>query len=192
MSASLSERRLTICGLTELGSFQDAAVTHVLSILDPDYPEPPDFAAYGPHKRLTMRFDDIIEDTPGMQPPQRHHVEALLEFGTGLAAAEGDPLSHLLVHCHAGISRSSASMTTLLAEARPEMDEDALFEHIRGDSPAGLADSRMIVFADDLLGRDGRLFAALRRHYSEQMRLRPDLADMIGRVGREKEVQMAA
>ena len=41
----------------------------------------------------------------------------------------------------------------------------------------------MIGMADDLLGRDGRLVAALRRHYSEQMRLRPDLAEMIERVG---------
>jgi hypothetical protein len=55
-----SQRRLTICGLTELGAFRNAAVTHVLSILDPGYPDPTDFAAYGPHKRLTLRFDDII------------------------------------------------------------------------------------------------------------------------------------
>ncbi len=46
--------------------------------------------------------------------------------------------------------------------------------------------------ADALLKRDGRLIAALRRHYSEQIRLRPDIAEMIERVGREKEVAMAA
>ena len=124
-------RRLTICGLTELGAFQNAAVTHVLSILDPGHPDPEDFAAYGPHKRLTLRFDDIISPAPGMMLPERHHIEALLEFGKGLAAATDDPLNHLLVHCHAGISRSTASMTILLAEARPDADEDSLFAHIR-------------------------------------------------------------
>src|SRR5262245_32327923 len=87
-----SSRRLTICGLTELGAFQNAAVTHVLSILDPGYPEPADFAAYGPHKRLTLRFDDIIDPAPGMALPESHHVEALLEFGKGLAATVDDPL----------------------------------------------------------------------------------------------------
>lgn len=188
---ALPRRYLTICGLTELGAFQNAAVTHVLSILDPNFPEPADFALYGPHKRLTLRFDDIIDPAPGMALPERHHIEALLEFGKGLAAASDDPLNHLLVHCHAGISRSTASMTILLAEARPEVDEDSLFAHIREIRSQAWPNSRMIAMADDLLGRGGRLVAALRRHYTAQMRLRPDLAEMIGRAGRQQEVEMA-
>lgn len=184
-------RYLTICGLTELGTFQDAKVTHVLSILDPGYPDPTDFAAYGPHKRLTLRFDDIIAPTPGMALPERHHIEALLEFGRGLAAAVDDPLHHLLIHCHAGISRSTASMTILLAEARPATDEDALLAHIREIRPQAWPNSRMIEMADELLQREGRLIAALRRHYAEQIKRRPDLAEMIERVGRKQEILMA-
>jgi predicted protein tyrosine phosphatase len=187
-----ASRRLTICGLTELASFQGAAVTHVLSILDPDYPDPEDFAGYSPHKRLTLRFDDIIDPLPGMMLPERRHIEELLQFGEGLAASIGDPLGHLLVHCHAGISRSTASMATLLAEARPDADEDTLFAHIREIRPQAWPNSRMIGMADELLGRNGRLTAALKRHYGEQMRLRPDIADMIIRSGREREVRMAA
>lgn len=191
-AASPSTRRLTICGLDELCTFQDAAVSHVLSILDPTHPDPGDFAAYGPHKRLTLRFDDIIDPLPGMAMPQRRHVEQLLEFGVGLAAEEGDPLCHLLVHCHAGISRSTASMVTLLAEARPAMDEDAIFAHLREIRPQAWPNSVMLGFADDLLDRKGRLVAALRRHYREQMRLKPDLTVMIARVGRDREIRMAA
>jgi predicted protein tyrosine phosphatase len=186
-----SRSRLTICGLNELASFQDAEVTHVLSILDPAHPDPQDFAAYGPHKRLTLRFDDIIGARPGLLPPERHHIETLLEFGEGLASSGDDPLRHLLVHCHAGISRSTASMATLLAEARPEMDEDAIFAHIREIRPQAWPNSRMIGLADDLLGRGGGLTAALRRHYGEQIRRRPDLIDLIKRVGRGAEVGMA-
>src|SRR4051794_26088599 len=135
MMISPTALRLTICGLTELCQFQDAGVTHVLSILDPAYPEPADFAAYNPHRRLTLRFDDIIEPTSGAVLPDPSHVGRLIEFGTGLAAAEDNPLCHLLVHCHAGVSRSTASMATLLAEARPRMDEDAVFAHIREIRP---------------------------------------------------------
>lgn len=192
MPDSAAARRLSICGLTELGAFQDAAVTHVLSILDPLYPEPADFAGYGPHERLTLRFDDIIDETPGMILPEREHIEKLLRFGEGLAAADGDPLAHLLVHCHAGISRSTASMATLLAEARPDWDEDAVFGHIREIRPQAWPNSRMIAMADDLLGRDGRMTAALRRHYRAQIERRPELAEMIERVGRQKELRMAA
>ena len=83
-------------------------------------------------------------------------------------------------------------MTILLAEARPEADEDALFAHIREIRPQAWPNSRMIAIADELLGREGRLLAALRRHYTEQIRRRPDLAEMIERVGRKQEVMMAA
>jgi predicted protein tyrosine phosphatase len=191
MSASPATRGLSICGLTELGAFRDAKVTHVLSILDPGFPEPADFAQYGPHKRLTLRFDDVIDPRPGIIPPEPHHIAALLEFGKGLAGAIDDPLGHLLVHCHAGISRSTASMTILLAEARPDADEDSIFAHIREIRPQAWPNSRMIGMADVLLGREGRLTAALRRHYSEQIRRRPDIAEMIERVGRKQEVLMA-
>ena len=83
-------------------------------------------------------------------------------------------------------------MATLLAEARPDADEDWIFAHIREIRPQAWPNSRMIGMADDLLGRSGRLTAALKRHYSEQIRLRPDLAEMIERVGRGQEVRMAA
>jgi predicted protein tyrosine phosphatase len=83
-------------------------------------------------------------------------------------------------------------MTILLAEARPEAEEDALFAHIREIRPQAWPNSRMIAMADYLLRRNGRLVAALRRHYSEQIRRRPDLAEMIERVGRKQEVLMAS
>jgi predicted protein tyrosine phosphatase len=190
MSEQTATPRLTICGLQELGAFQTAEVTHVLSILDPNFPDPEDFSAYPAHERLTLRFDDILDPQPGMALPERRHIEELLEFGSGLINKD-DPLRHLLIHCHAGISRSTASMVTLLAEARPQADEDAIFAEIRAIRPQAWPNSLMIGMADDILGRGGRLTAALRRHYGEQIRLRPELAEMIQRVGREKELRMA-
>ena len=183
--------RLTVCGLDELGGHCAAGVTHVLSILDPGFPEPVAFKAYDPHHRLTLHFHDIITPWPGWLAPEREHIEALVVFGEELDTA-GEALRHLLVHCHAGISRSTASMATLLAEARPEWDEDFIFAHIREIRPQAWPNSRMIAMADELLGRGGRLTAALRRHYREQMERRPDLAEMIERVGRAEELRMAA
>ena len=69
---------------------------------------------------------------------------------------------------------------------------DQLFTHVREIRPQAWPNSRMIALADDLLGRDGALKAALRRHYGEQIRRKPDLAEMIKRVGRGREVLMAA
>ena len=79
----------------------------------------------------------------------------------------------------------------MLTEARPEVETDRIFTHIREIRPQAWPNSRMIGMADDLLERGGSLVAGLRRHYRDQIRLRPDLAAMIGREGRQREVDMA-
>jgi predicted protein tyrosine phosphatase len=66
---------LTICGLEELGHYGSKGVTHVLSILDPEWPDPEAFSAYDPHYRTTLRFDDVIEPGPDLVLPQPEHVE---------------------------------------------------------------------------------------------------------------------
>ena len=179
--------RLTICGIDELAGHSTGQVTHVLSILDPGYPEPEAFAAYDPHHRLTLRFHDIIGPWPGWQAPEREDVEALVGFGQELDGA-GDKLSHLLVHCHAGISRSTAAMATLLARHTPLGEEDSIFARIREIRPIAWPNSRMVDFADDILGRGGRLSAALRDHYRYQAPRRPEFVEELRRNGRGAEV----
>ena len=178
---------LTICGIDELDSHSTRQVTHILSILDPDYPEPRAFAAYDPHHRLTLRFHDIIGPWPGWEAPEPEHVEALIEFGAELDAAGGN-LRHLLVHCHAGISRSTAAMATLLARHTPIGEEAGIFARIRQIRPIAWPNSRMIGFADDILGRGGRLNAALREHYRLQAPKHPQFMEELKRNGRGAEV----
>jgi len=163
VTGSAARRHLTICGLGELCSYQASAVTHVLSILDPGYPEPEDFSGYGPHRRLTLRFHDIIEPVPGQIVPRADHIEELLRFGQDLARDPSDPLDHLLVHCHAGISRSTAAMGLILAQAHPERSADEIFAEVVALRPQAWPNSLMIALGDDLLGRGGRLRDGLRR-----------------------------
>jgi predicted protein tyrosine phosphatase len=183
---------LTICGLDELGDHSTRAVTHVLSILDPNWPEPEAFWTYDPHHRIEMHFNDAIEPGPGIELPQPHHVEEILAFGNtfqrDLAARRE---AHLLIHCHAGISRSTAAMTALLMQADPEETEERIFERLVAIRPKAWPNSLMIGFADDLLGRGGRLAAALRRHYGRRLTLRPELADVMAGLNRAREVDMA-
>jgi hypothetical protein len=54
MSTSRTAPRITICGIPELGEYSAAGVTHILSILGPNLPDPPEFAAFAPHRRLIL------------------------------------------------------------------------------------------------------------------------------------------
>jgi len=183
---------LTICGLDELDEHRSRAVTHVLSILDPGWPEPQAFFAYDPHHRTVLHFHDEIEPGPQVELPRPEHVEAVLAFGRALAHDLGErPKAHLLIHCHAGISRSTAAMTALLAQAHPDEPEAQIFERVLAIRSKAWPNSLMIGFADDQLARRGRLVEALRRHYGRRLAQRPELADVMRRLNRAREVDMA-
>ncbi len=182
--------RVTICGLDELHRHGSAGITHVLSILDPGHPDPADFDDYGPHRRLTLRFHDIIEPSPGHVPPDPAHVEQLLEFGRDLGGTDEQLSRHLLVHCHLGVSRSTAAVATIIAQHHKGAETE-VFERLLRIRRRAWPNSRMIAIADDLLGRSGRLVAALRELYRHQIANRPEIADAIRSIGRQREIDMA-
>jgi predicted protein tyrosine phosphatase len=179
--------RTTICGLSELSEHSTAKVSHVLSILDPDWPVPEVFGTYGEHEKLELRFYDILEPEPGKLPPQRSHVAQLLEFGRSLDK-EPAGQAHLLVHCHAGISRSSASLALLMAQAAPEREAAAIFADILAIRPQIWPNLRIIELGDEILGRNGELVAAVAGIYRHQLDKEPRLAQDFRAGGRGREV----
>lgn len=180
--------RQTICGLDELDRHAGATITHLLSILDPDAPLPPLFNFNPPGARLTLRFHDIILQHPDYILPRREDMAAALEFGRTLPAR--DP-AHLLIHCHMGVSRSTAAAIALLLQAHPGLDEDAAVAHIHALRPRAWPNSLMIRHADALLGREGRLLAAVGRLYRRQLEANPRFAEPLRTGGRLAEVEMA-
>jgi len=175
---------ITICGLTELCQFNQSGVTHVLSILDPDWPDPEDFRQYGPHQRVLWRFHDIVNEQDGMLAPTENSVRDLLDLGEKL---RGETVDHLLIHCHMGISRSTAAAITLMVQHNPGRERDA-FTHLRRIRPRTWPNSRMIRFADDMLGRGGALVKAASDHYAEIAKGYPDLAKYLRTTERAPEV----
>jgi predicted protein tyrosine phosphatase len=172
----------------ELDDHRAAGVTHLLSILDPEASEPPLFGYDPPRHRLTLRFHDVILDHPDyVRPRPGGHGEGA-RFRPH-AAAGGS--AHLLVHCHMGISRSTAAATALLLQAHPGLDEDEALAHIHSIRSKAWPNSLMMRHFDQLLGRDGRLIAALGRHYRKQLLANPRFADPLRAGGRLAEVEMA-
>jgi predicted protein tyrosine phosphatase len=155
----LADFRLTICGLDELDAFGSAAVTHVLSILDPEAPLPAAITGYAAlRQHWVLRFHDVSGPLPGARQPDRADVEQILAVAGELDRAPGE--THLLVHCHAGVSRSTAAAAILLARCNPGRETEA-FEAVAQVRPGAWPNRRMVELADDLLGREGRLSAGL-------------------------------
>jgi predicted protein tyrosine phosphatase len=183
---------LTICGIEELPAQSTRKVSHVLSLLDPDLPELQSFMAYEAHERTTLRFHDIITPQDGRVHPTEAHVAEILDFGAKLReSAIQRQEGHLLVHCHMGISRSTAAMLSLMAQVEPEEGEDALFARLRTIRPQAWPNSVMIGFADAQLKRGGKLTAALGRHYAHQLEAQPRYRQWMADLGRGAEVAMA-
>ncbi|HTH17666.1 MAG TPA: protein-tyrosine-phosphatase [Magnetospirillum sp.] len=176
--------RLTICGLAELCLHGAAGVTDVLTILDPGWPDPEDFAVWPAHRRTTLRFHDIVTERDGMAPPQVAHVRAILEWGQD--AVDGE-VNHLLVHCHMGISRSTAAAAMLMAQHNDGREEE-VFAEIRRIRPSAWPNSRMLAMADGLMGRGGRLVEAMRGHHARVARAFPQFVEQLRQSERAGEL----
>ncbi len=176
---------LTVCGLHELDAHGARDVTHVLSLLDPGTPEPTAFSSYDPHVRATLYFDDAIDPAPGVVLPEMADVETILAF-----ARDAGDARHLLIHCHVGVSRSTAAMLMVLAQAFPNDADGALVERLLQIRPQAWPNSRMIGFADQRLGREGRLLDAVSFIYARHLAKRPDLAETMMTLNRAREVEL--
>lgn len=175
---------ITICGLSELSGHATTGFTHVVSILDPHWPDPPDFEAYASHDRVVWRFDDVVRPGEGDLAPGRRDVEEILALGRRL---ESEPVRHLLVHCHAGVSRSTATAVILMVRTNPGREAEA-FAELDRIRPRSWPNALMLRYADDLLGRGGALVAALRVHQRRIAEAHPEFAELLARCGRAHEI----
>jgi predicted protein tyrosine phosphatase len=173
-----------VCGLDELALYSRGRSTHVLSILDPGQPAPIELDACCPDRLLRLRFHDAIEHSPGVKLSTVDDVVAILAFGSGISAE-----SKLIIHCHFGISRSTAAMAMLIAR-NTSLCGDEVFARLLRIRPRAWPNSRMVQHAEDVMGFRDRLMPALGRLYFHQLRRVPDIAQFM-RIHRPSETSMA-
>ena len=180
--------RITICGILELGEHSAAGVTHVLSILGPNGADPPEFAEFAPHRRLVLRFHDVIEPLPDQNGPTRADVERLLVFGREVGET---PDAHLLVHCHAGVSRSTAAATLIMMQANPEWSASDAHEAVAALRPRAWPNLLILEFGEALLRRNGEIVAAVGAIYRRVLARDPEFGEQMIDAGRRREVSIA-
>jgi len=153
--------RLSVCGKSELPQFAGREVTHLLSLENPEVPKETPAWHTGPHAQL--RFHDMVRagpERPGRVPPTRDDARRILEVGSRCLAAARERSLHLLVHCHAGSSRSGAAGYLLLAQALGPGREAEALHRLCELRPAVLPNPLLVGFGDELLGREGSLVRA--------------------------------
>ncbi len=152
---------MKIGGLHSIGALvPEFRPTHLLGILDPPTPEP---AIYDHDRQsrttLLLRFQDIDVGQP--DGPTAGHVREIIAFADQVRSAHARTPARLLVHCHAGISRSTASAyIALVRDFGVDRAADA-FRALLRVTINPWPNRRLVSLADDALGAQGRLLAPL-------------------------------
>ena len=147
---------IIVCPLNKVQPLVDEhGVSHVVSLLGPDTPRR-SFDKIEQERHLWLSFHDIVQPTDGFTLPRAADAEKLVSFLKGW-----DRSTPMLIHCWAGISRSTAAAYTALCLLKPEADEEELAWHLRHASPSATPNRLIVSFTDALLGRDGRMVRAI-------------------------------
>jgi len=135
---------------------QERGIGRVLGLLagSNEHPNLPALAATGNHLKLTMH--DIAIPMDGMKLPGNNQVAQLIEF-----IKAWDQKSPMLVHCWAGISRSTASAYIAQCILNPDISEASLAQTLRKISPSATPNPMIIHHADKMLGRNGAMIEAI-------------------------------
>jgi predicted protein tyrosine phosphatase len=113
-------------------------------------------AAIVPGLHLALNFSDITVETAGHMLVSSSHVERLLAF-----VRRWDQAAPLLIHCFAGVSRSTAAAYIAACALLPQQDESRLAAALRKNSPTATPNPRLVAIADAVLTRQGRMVEAI-------------------------------
>lgn len=145
-----------VCSLTRLhATVTETGASHIVTLMkDVHMVRRPGHIAAEHHLLLDM--DDIAMELEGYRAPAEEHLTDLFAFVRGW-----DRSAPLVVHCYAGISRSTAGAFVTACALNPHRDEAVIAQALRAASPTATPNIRIVSLADRLLGRDGRMIVAI-------------------------------
>jgi len=145
-----------VCSLSRLhATVEETGALHIVTLLkDTDRVERP--RRIVPANHLILGMDDISMPMDGYIAPANEHVRRLLDFVRGW-----DRAKPMVVHCFAGISRSTAGAYVAACALNPRRDEAAIAQALRRASVTATPNPLIVSIADRMLGRDGRMMAAI-------------------------------
>jgi predicted protein tyrosine phosphatase len=145
-----------VCSLARLhATGEETGARRVITLMrDVEMVRRPPTIEHADH--LLLRLDDISEPLDGYTVPGEEHVADLLAF-----VRAWDRAAPLVIHCYAGVSRSTAGAFVSACALNPRRPEVEIAKDIRRLSPTATPNIRIVTLADRILGRDGRMVAAI-------------------------------
>ena len=136
------------------GLVTTSKASHAISLLSPETPFPV-FRELTSDRHLKLTLHDITAPSPGLNAPAANDAQRLVAF-----IEDWDGVAPMLIHCWAGISRSTASAFTAMCMMRDE-PEDVLAWELRNASASATPNHLLIAHVDKILGRNGRMVTAI-------------------------------
>jgi predicted protein tyrosine phosphatase len=148
--------RIHVCSLAQLqATVRQSGATSMITLINRNTPvERPD--TINPGRHLIIGLSDIVAPVEGQILAQEEHVAGLIGF-----IRDWDRAWPIVIHCYAGVSRSTAAAFIALCALKPGHAEDALAHRLRTASPTATPNPRLVELADCLLERRGRMVAAI-------------------------------
>jgi predicted protein tyrosine phosphatase len=145
-----------VCSLARLhDTVRETGARHVVTLIkDISLVHRP--ATITAENHLLLDMDDINDHIEGYVVPAEEHVGDLLRF-----VRAWDRANPLVVHCYAGISRSTAGAFVTACALNPRRDELSIARALRAASHTATPNLRIVRLADQMLGRDGRMVRAI-------------------------------
>jgi predicted protein tyrosine phosphatase len=137
--------------LSTVRSMDPSQYAGVITIEEPDTDDP---FRTDEVPQLILQFHDIDMTMLGYVEPESEHVQQALAFARG---TDGP----LLVHCRAGVSRSTAIALAIAADHLGAGNERKACEGLRQKYPQAQPNKLVVFLADEILERRRALFESM-------------------------------
>ncbi len=148
--------RLHICSLALIGdTVAQTGARSLVTLLSPGtaVSRP---AGIAPERHLYLAVSDIVAPVPGQVLPDAAHLDEFLGF-----ICDWDRAEPMVIHCFAGVSRSTAAAYIAACALSPKRDEFVVARSLRAASPTATPNARLVALADSALQRGGRMNEAI-------------------------------
>lgn len=178
--------RTTISAIRKLDD--PSGHSHIVSMLDPEWPHPEQFDSWPQDRRVILRFHDEIAPRENRVLPDEDMVRALIAFGERAQEHDGDDV-RLFIHCQSGMSRSTAGALILWAARHPEAADEQLFSALDRIRAGSWPNTLMLSIADDMLNRPTRMADAAIPFFAERLKSDDELRARMTKLRRVPDLE---